>query len=205
MRRKCDLAFLIGCLAAVPAWAAPQCSDTVQTGGTTFCEGYYALCIKAPCTPVTTPSGSNQAECRCEVVKGWSMGPAACTVAERSWPQAPPPLAQVMSTYSNRFNVTDQTLTCESTDTKWAWCYGASCTVDAKDPSKAVCICPVCSGAASTLGGGCHQAACKALWSAATPVNDAFANKYFFAHQKEKGYPVEPPATACPVHPTPGH
>ena len=48
----------------------------------TFCDGTYALCIKAPCAPITTRSGGSKvidsALCSCDVVKGWSMGPAGC-------------------------------------------------------------------------------------------------------------------------------
>ena len=48
----------------------------------------------------------------------------------------------LMSTYSNRFNATNKTLSCSSTDTLWAMCYGAPCVIDSKDPNKASCTCP---------------------------------------------------------------
>ena len=168
----------------------------------TFCDGTYALCIKAPCAPITTRSGGStvidSALCSCDVVKGWSMGPASCTARA---PVQQGRYTYLMSTYSNLFNATNKTLTCASTDTLWAWCYGAPCVVDPKDPNKANCTCPVKQSAASTLGGDCRQDACDGLWSAATPQADAGANAIFAAYMKKNQptVPSLPPAEACPV------
>ena len=100
----------------------------------------------------------------------------------------------------------NKTLTCSSTETLWAWCYGAPCVVDPKDPTKANCNCPVKQSAASTLGGDCHQVACGELWSAATPQADAGANAIFAAYMKKNNptVPSLPPAEACPATQAPG-
>jgi hypothetical protein len=171
----------------------------------TFCDGTYALCIKAPCAPIASSDGHeiDSALCSCEVVKGWSMGPASC--AART-PVKQGNYTYLMSTYSNLFNAGNKTLTCSSSSTLWAWCYGAPCVVDSKDPTKASCNCPVKQSAASTLGGDCQQNACGGLWSAATPQADAGANAIFAAYMKKNNptVPSLPPAEACPATQAPG-
>lgn len=178
--------------------AAQQCG---LTGEPKFCDGYYALCIKALCK--ATPPGSKQAECVCKVEQGWSMGPAPCTDPGRSLTSPPAAGTQLMSTYSNLFNISEHTLTCADLKTQWAWCYGAPCTVDAKDPSIATCQCPICTGPASTLGGNCTRARCKEIWSAATPKDDKHANNlyYDFLTKTKKDPQAPPPATRCVTKP----
>jgi hypothetical protein len=171
---------------------------------TTFCEGTYALCIKAPCSPIPTLDriGNYYVEralCECEVVRGWSMGPGSC-------PDRAPMQQQgrtfLISTYSNRFIAEEKTLTCGD-ETTWAWCYGAPCVVDEGDPTKATCTCPVETGAGSTLGGDCQTAACDRIWSAATPAGDAVANERFYRwmQQNHPEVPANPPAAACTAAP----
>jgi hypothetical protein len=206
MRPRCGLALLIGCMFVAPLPAAdrpvdrPQCGVQMSTADATFCEGYYALCIKALCRSTKDPA---KAECRCTVEQGWSMGPAPCSAVGRSMPK-PEPGLPLMSTYSNYFNTKDQTLSCPS-NTQWAWCYGAPCKVDGPNRATATCICPICTSESSTLGGKCVQASCSKIWSAATPENDKIANGYFFAEMKKKGVDVPLPATACPNEPPPAH
>ena len=58
--------------------AAPPASGPIQDQ-VVFCDGPYALCIKAPCLPVINESGETvSAVCSCVVELGYSMGPAAC-------------------------------------------------------------------------------------------------------------------------------
>jgi hypothetical protein len=201
------LLWLLFVVSLLPASADAASRDVSGIAGklksaATFCDGSYALCIKAPCMPLITqgsggPSIDN-ALCSCDVVKGWSMGPASCTART---PVQVGNYTTLMSTYSNRDNATDKTLSCASTETVWAWCYGAPCVVDPKDPSKASCYCPVKQSAANTLGGDCLQAACSGLWSAATPAADTGANAIFAAYMKKNqpSVPSLPPAEACPI------
>lgn len=172
--------------------------------GATFCDGTYALCIKAACAPIASTGGTvDNALCSCEVVKGWSMGPASCSARV---PVKHGNFTYLMSTYSNAFNATNKTLTCSSDSTVWAWCYGSPCVVDSKDPTKARCNCPVKQSSASTLGGDCKQGACNGLWSAATPKADAAASAIFAAYMKKNNptVPSPPPAEACPATMAPG-
>jgi hypothetical protein len=200
---KGSLVLLLGCLTAVPALAGPQCDSKLGAGGAVFCNGAYALCIKALCKPVA--GSTDTVSCDCVVEQGWSMGPAACTDPGRSQTNPPPAGASLMSTYSNYFNTSEKTQKCTSSDTRWAWCYGAPCTVDKNDPKHASCTCPVCTSAANTLGGGCHPDACKLVYSAATPINDAFANLYYFEHLKKQGIDVPGPAKPCIPPAPPAH
>ena len=204
----------LGTLAAVllaGATTAPAFAQAVEKADrtveeirqqTTFCEGTYALCIKAPCTPIPTQPrlvnyATDHALCSCNVVRGWSMGPGEC---EDRAPVTQGGRTYLISTYSNRYNKEEKTLSCGK-ETQWAWCYGAPCVVDEKDPTKAVCTCPVMTGRAQTLGGGCQSDACERIWSAATPAGDAFASNHFYnTMQKEHPkVPANPPAEACPA------
>jgi hypothetical protein len=150
-----------------------------------FCDGTYALCIKALCSP--DESARNRVRCVCDVVQGWNMGPESCEARRK----------HLFSTYSNLYNDTHKTLACNDANTRWAWCYGAPCTVDAKDPAKAICSCPVKTGPARTLGGDCQKVACRKVWSAATPAADQFANRHFHKYMQDHNRPSNPPAQAC--------
>jgi hypothetical protein len=194
-------------LAAVPAGAAVSggAAGSVEAiqAQATFCDGTYALCIKAPCSPIPTLDRLinyqvDHALCSCNVVDGWSMGPGEC---EDRAPITQGGRTYLISTYSNLYNDQEQTLSCASDDTLWAWCYGAPCVVDEKDPQKAVCTCPVETGPANTLGGDCRQGACDGIWSAATPAGDVFANEHYYQWMKKNqpDQPVNPPAPACPA------
>jgi hypothetical protein len=143
------LLWLLFVLAVMPASVDAASRDVSGLAGklksaATFCNGRYALCIKAPCMPLMTQGKSgpsiDNALCSCDVVEGWSMGPASC--AARAKVQVGN-YTYLMSSYSNRDNATSKTLSCASADTVWASCYGAPCVIDPKDPTKASCNCPV--------------------------------------------------------------
>ena len=194
---------LVALLVSATLLAADTSDKTLKAA--TFCQGTYALCIKAPCEPIVTKNSNGsfsitEANCSCDVVKGWSMGPGACDKRE---PVTSGGRTFLISTYSNLYNLQEKTLTCDSPNTVWAWCYGSPCVVDEKNSSKAVCTCPVKTGKALTLGGSCRKTACREIWSAATPANDAFANDYFFKYAKEHNLmpPPLPPAQDCPAGP----
>lgn len=200
-------------LAAAPAFAAQEGGGAAdQARGlaeqAVFCDGTYALCIKAPCSPIPTLERQvnyavDRALCSCDVVTGWSMGPGAC---EDRRPIEQGGRTYLISTYSNLYNDEEMTLHCNSADTVWAWCYGAPCVIDEKDPAKAVCTCPIDTGPARTLGGNCRQGACDLIWSAATPAGDLFANRHYYQWMQENhpNVPVNGPAPRCPAEPSTG-
>ncbi len=169
----------------------------------TFCNQTYALCTKAPCSPIVTHKKDGtysieQADCVCDVMPGWSMGSGAC---DKRAPETVNGRTFLTSTYSNFFNTTSLALSCPSTSQMWAWCYGSPCVVDEKNPSKAVCTCPINISPSTTLGGECRQEACNSIWSAATPQNDTNANNNFYNYLTEHNLqpPPNPPAKACPT------
>jgi hypothetical protein len=188
-------------LVAAPALAVEPPAPGAVEQQSTFCNGTYALCIRAACSPI--PSLDRLANyyvehalCVCDVVQGWSMGPGAC---EDRAPIQQQGRTYMISTYSNLYNDQDKTLACDDPDTLWAWCYGAPCVVDEKNPGKAVCNCPVVKSASRTLGGDCQQSACGSIWSAATPTGDLFANKHYYdwMQKNQPSVHVNPPAPAC--------
>ena len=192
----------------IPASAVAELRNAANTvveiqNQANFCDSTYALCIKAPCSGIPTLDrlGNytiDRALCECDVVKGVSMGPGSCEDRALVKQQG---RSYLISTYSNRYNDTNRTLSCQNPQTIWAWCYGAPCVVDEKNPDKASCTCPLMQGAASTLGGNCRQDACEGIWSAAVPQGDVFANEHFYrtAQQKYPSLRVNPPAPACPA------
>ena len=167
----------------------------------TFCDQEYALCIKAKCTK--PGKGEKMVPCVCDVINGWSMGPGDC--ASRAPVTGKDGQTHIVSTYANLYNTKERTLSCPS-GTVWAWCYGAKCVVDPKDPKTATCNCPVQVAkdlGSRTLGGDCHNDACREVWSAATPAEDKFANDYYFWYMWKNKLkpPALPPAKDCPARP----
>jgi hypothetical protein len=186
----CCLALSSVAAVARAAGPAPAGGKNPSFGGqATFCTGRYALCIKAYCpAPKGLPAPGQTIDCECDIVNGCSMGPDSCKDRAKN----------LVSTYSNAYNTTNKTLFCESQSTIWAWCYGAPCKPDPKNPKKAICSCPVSQGPAKTLGGKCQPSACSQVWSAATPGEDAFANDHFYkAGQAQCPTTPNPPAVAC--------
>jgi hypothetical protein len=198
------LTLLIGFLVSAAAFAQTQpAPPSTENPAAIFCQQTYALCIKAPCSPIASrkPDGTfsiEQANCICDVLPGWSMGPGPC---DKRAPVTVSGHTYLMSTYSNFYNKTNLTLSCPSSDQVWALCFGAPCVVDEKDPSKSVCTCPIKIGPAMTLGGNCRQEACKSIWSAATPQADNFANNNFYNYMTANNLqpPPNPPAKDCPA------
>jgi len=120
--------------ALMPAVASAQ---SPPLGKPVFCDGTYALCIKAECKPVVQKNGAvNYANCACDVRQGWSMGPGSCASRQ---PVVRKGLTFMVSTYSNLYNKTEKTLSCSGSTQIWAWCYGAPCVVDPNDSTKTTC------------------------------------------------------------------
>lgn len=183
-------------LVIMPALAGAQTKNPKMFA--IFCDGPYALCIKAPCSKEIVVSGGKQTvECSCTVQHGWSMGPAACV--KRMPVTGTNGVTKLMSTYSNFYNGPNQNMTCKGSSQQWANCYGAPCVTDPSDPTRATCTCPVRTGDMITLGGGCDKNRCGEMWSAARPNENEFANNNFYAYMTKNYpyYPVNPPAKVC--------
>ena len=105
----------------------------------------------------------------------------------------------IISTYSNRFNNVEKTLTCANTDTKWAWCYGAPCTVDINDPKPRHLQMPGQNRPDAHAGRHVRPGQLQQGLVRRDAENDAFANKHFYNYMKKHhpDYPANPPALAC--------
>jgi hypothetical protein len=191
---KAAIAALIAVAILTAGTRGEAASNNDVTRQAVFCQGTYALCIRALCTP--DPSGGDTVECACVVQQGWSMGPGNCASRQ---PVTKDGVTTMVSSYSNAFNNVDKTLTCANKDTKWANCYGAPCTVDSHDPKAAACKCPTQTGQMSTLGGSCDHDNCSKIWSAATPPAQHIVSRYFYRYMKKHHptYPTNPQAEAC--------
>ncbi len=94
----------------------------------TVCEGTFALCTTAKCTPV--PGREGTVSCGCEVKTGYSAGHESCEKAKEV------DAGQLMSRYYPiKYHVN-----C-SNSRPWANCLDKLCTEDKNNPSKATCAC----------------------------------------------------------------
>jgi hypothetical protein len=196
------IAALAGPAALTPSAVAATSGDS-SNSEFIYCKGKYALCDRALCKPIL---GSNARDatkfdvvvCACPVKVGWSVAPKSCDKRE---PVTHDGLTFLISAYSNNLNPNHSTLTCNDPATTWADCYGAYCVVDPRDPDRASCTCPLKKGAMATLGDDCQQKSCGLIWSAADIQLDKTADAQFYAYVKKNdpGYPVNPPAAACPM------
>jgi hypothetical protein len=189
MKRLYTVVLFALALSAVAASKEPKKPPDVKEKFE-MCPGKYALCIKAPC--LKQRDSENLYPCQCVIESGWNMGPNTCE--ERA--------EHLTSTYSNLFNGGSSTLSCPA-PTDWAWCYGASCTPDPKDPSKlAICKCPMLTSATVILTSTekCGDTSiCRHLWSGALPAESKFANEYYAWWMNQHSHPTNPAAPACPT------
>ena len=159
------------------------------TGINTMCNGTYALCIKAPCEK---KPGASNVPCSCIIQTGWNMGPNSCSDRQKN----------LTSTYSNLFNLGSATVSCPAS-TEWAWCYGATCQVDPRDPTRAICNCPTSTKPTVILvaASSCSDSSkvCSILWSGAMPAESKFANEYYYWWMTTNGQQSNLPAQACPA------
>ena len=135
-------------------------------GGMQVCDGRYALCSSALCTPSgKNADGEDVAACVCEPpLEGLNIGESSCQ--------------QRASALTSTFSLWDLTqtatkpaksvLVCEGDNANaWTYCLDAPCEVI---DGKTICTCPiVASSDYYTFGGNCDtENACDKLWSAAT-------------------------------------
>jgi hypothetical protein len=165
-----------------------------ETQGATVCEGKYALCVAAACTPIpawnarTGKMETAKALCECAVANGPSLGDLPCAA------RAPQDGKFLVATFSFGETATHPVMSCPG-GTPWAYCYDQPCVVDPKDPSKAQCTCQLrTSGEFQTLGGNCDKSKCGTLWSGATADGLTAAAKLLASAQGLKTVP----ANSCP-------
>jgi len=203
MKASAIASLTVAAVFASAANAQPPLQSNYIENQAVFCEGTYALCIKAPCTPIPSIDrlGNytyDRAACACQIENGWSMGPGQC--GDRI-PVKNGHLIYMISTYSNLFNETDAALTCDKDNTTWALCYGAPCVADERNVKEGkglvTCTCPLKQSRMRTLGGDSNTAACESIWSAATPEAFDFANQHYAEFMRQHNYPHNPPANMC--------
>lgn len=139
-----------------------------------ICSQEYALCTSAPCIP--DPQDPKKSICFCTVQQGKSFGNASC--AHRKPYTDKFGVRFVTSDYSFAEYHTKKTMICPD-GKPWSFCLDKKCTVDPKDPTRAICTCDVLHAQKFvTLGGNCDKATCDtAYWSGATldEVNTAMS------------------------------
>ena len=174
---------------ALPAAAEEPKKPADFPGAATMCNGTYALCIKAPCEK---KDENNLYPCGCVIQTGWNMGPNSCEDRQKN----------LTSTYSNLFNLGSATVRCPAV-TQWAWCYGAQCQADPRDPTRAICLCPTSTKPSVILVSEalCSDSStvCGMLWSGATPGDSKFANEYYYWWMTTNGLQSNLPVAMCPA------
>jgi hypothetical protein len=129
------------------------------------CTQEYALCTSAPCIP--DPRHSDYAICSCIIENGKSVGYKSCK--QRMPKQDQFKAKQVISTFSFEQFKTKKSMACAK-GMPWTDCVDAPCTVNPRDPAKAICSCKISHDQAYfTFGGGCETKTCATgFWSGAT-------------------------------------
>jgi hypothetical protein len=165
------LRFLIPCLLATLSLTSIAYAGTTSIGvrgpaDGLVCDKDYALCTSARCTPDPLHPELT-AICDCDVERGPNYGFSSC---EARLPQEKSGATMLLSTYSFVQTPTKNVMTC-ATDTYWTDCLDAPCTVDPRNPNKAICTCKIQQSAGFvTYGGRCNQDTCENhYWSGATP------------------------------------
>jgi hypothetical protein len=95
----------------------------------TLCEGLYALCTSAKCSPVEGEEGT--VACSCEVRDGYSAGRDNCKRTDDT---------RAGAVIQSRYYPVRSLSICDN-DRQWADCLGKRCTIDKNDPGKATCFC----------------------------------------------------------------
>lgn len=153
---------LFAILAIAAHAESPYATDTPAV-----CDTQYALCTSAPCVPDPTDR-SGAAICECEVVEGANYGTSLC--GDRAPRTHANDVTTVLSEYSFAQAPTHPVVSC-SGDSPWTDCLDQPCTVDPKNPLRAICKCDIVTGEDFvTYGGSCNTNSCiRSFWSAATP------------------------------------
>lgn len=121
--RKPDLLIFLGILALLMS------TMYVRAGDYTLCEGLYALCTTAKCSPVDGKEGT--VACSCEVKTGYSAGRDNCKRTDDT---------RAGAIIQSRYYPVKSLSICDN-DRQWADCLGKRCTIDKNDPTKATCFC----------------------------------------------------------------
>lgn len=192
---------LLAGILVIPMIFLGACRRPVFLGGTpepqgpVVCEGKYALCLAATCTPIPSWNGktgkmeATRALCECAVANGPSLSARPCDA------RAPQEDGKfLVSTFSFGETATHPVMSCPAGG-PWAYCYDQPCVVDPKDPSKAQCTCQLRTGEFQTLGGNCDKSKCgTSLWAGTTADGMASAAKLLASGEGLKTVP----ANTCP-------
>src|SRR4051794_7890459 len=129
------------------ALAAEEASARSTGTGLQMCTGKYALCDAAACTPIAEQKSfpgppemkPSHALCSCVVEDGPNLGPGPCSDRVPRGKKG----EYILSTYSYALN--NPYLTCPAGGDRTV-CFGYPCVIDAKDPKRAHCTCPITYG-----------------------------------------------------------
>lgn len=189
------LRLLSALLIVLPALAWSSDTDQQPTEPV-ICPGKFALCTSAPCMP--DPNDASRTICDCEVTTGLNFAFDSCKA--RIPTTAEDGSTRVVSTYGLVQAPMKPVMTCPA-GTNWSDCLGVPCTVDPRNPERAICSCKLVTPEDNaedyvTYGGACNQLSCDtAFWSAATVESFAEGTQDLLLTMKLKTSPV----TFCPA------
>jgi hypothetical protein len=173
--RKSVLVALLGISSLVVSAMSAQATDY------TLCEGAYALCTTAKCSPVEGEPGT--VACACDVKDGYSAGKDNCKPTEVT--------SYGTEVQSRYFPV--KSLSICTNDRDWADCLGKRCTIDKNDPGKATCFCTIekAKGPYVIVGDSYTPKTCTTgIISSATVEGNQDINKFLKSTGKLEPYPV---------------
>lgn len=146
----------------------------------TLCDGKYALCTTAKCTPV--PGQEDTVSCACKVENGYSVGKQACQDAKANGDQV-----------KSRYYPVKYHAIC-SNSRPWAWCLDKPCTVDKNDPAQATCACTAVKeqGNYVIVTKSYNESTCTTgIVSSATVQQSAEITGFLKTQEKLKPFPIK--------------
>ena len=149
--------FLVGIAARTDAGPrGADASSASQPPSFTYCDGTYALCTTAQCTPIPgkAPGAEGLLSCPCDVMRGHSAGQQVCAGV----PKDAPSVGQLLTSRYHPF--TSMAICTNENNQPWAWCLDMPCIVtevnsdkNSVSEGKATCFC-VTSAAMGKSGKG---------------------------------------------------
>jgi hypothetical protein len=142
-----------------------------------ICEGEYALCTTAKCSPI--PGQSATALCNCQMKKGYSVGYQSCP--------EPTITPEGFKTTKSRYYPIKDYVSC-SNNRAWAFCLDSPCIVDKNDPSKAICTCSTVQGKGDYMivSSTCDKAGCESDFYSSALLTQNKELELFLQHPANK-------------------
>ena len=149
--------------------------ESAIAGKPNVCEGQFALCTTAKCSPIAGQKGL--ALCHCSVQNAYSAGYKSCQKVTSTTAD--------FQLIQSRYYPIQSYVTC-SNDHAWANCLDSPCVVDSNDPTRALCTCPIVQnkGDYVIVSDSCDKSGCDSGLYSSALVTDSKKMADYLTDQK---------------------